>query len=151
MACVKPSRMHFLAQVAHTSSLPEALGPHLYLCLTTVSCLTSGLVLMVEMSELSKPEEDLQDSGEAQGPVEVPLLEAEMGESTFHLASNPPASSSAPVEALPQEILNEMMANLMKFLLLSYRAKELTSQAEMLKVFRGNQEYFPMVFRQTLQ
>ena len=32
------------------------------------------------MSELSKPEEDLQDPGEAQGPVEAHLLGAEAGE-----------------------------------------------------------------------
>ena len=121
MACVKPSRMHFLAQVAHTSSLPEALGPHLYLCLTSASCLTSGTVLVVEMSELSKLEEDLQDPGEAQIPVEVLLL-AELGEATSHLASYALASASAHVEALPQEILNGMMANLLKFLLFKYRA-----------------------------
>ncbi|KAB0354113.1 hypothetical protein FD755_023195 [Muntiacus reevesi] len=71
------------------------------------------------MSEVSKPEEDLQD----------------------------PASSSATVEALPQEILDGMMANLLKFLLLKYRAKKMTSQAEMLnKVLRDNQEHFPVVF-----
>ncbi|KAF4008364.1 hypothetical protein G4228_020088 [Cervus hanglu yarkandensis] len=99
------------------------------------------------MSELSKPEEDFQDPGEAQGPVEVPLLEAEVGEAASHLASYALGSSSANVEALPQESLDRMMANLLKFLLLKYRAKELTSQAEMLsKVLRDNQEHFPMVF-----
>ncbi|XP_065772514.1 melanoma-associated antigen 10-like [Muntiacus reevesi] len=99
------------------------------------------------MSERSKPEEDLQDPGEAQGPVEVPLLEAEVGESASHLASYALASSSANVEALPQEILDRMMANLMKFLLLKYRAKKMTSQAEILnKVLRDNQGHFPMVF-----
>nr|XP_020757535.1 melanoma-associated antigen 10-like [Odocoileus virginianus texanus] len=99
------------------------------------------------MSELSKPAEDLQDPGEAQSPVEVPHLEAEVGEASSHLTSYPPASSSAPVEDLPQEILDRMMTNLMKFLLLKYRAKELTSQVEMLnKVFRDNQEHFPVVF-----
>ena len=37
----------------------------------------------------------------------------------------------------------------MKFWLLKYRAKELTSQAEMLKkVIRDNQEHFPVVFSQ---
>ncbi|XP_065773166.1 melanoma-associated antigen 9-like [Muntiacus reevesi] len=101
------------------------------------------------MSELSKPKDDLQDLGEDQGPVEVPLLEAEVGESASHLASYPPASSSAPVEALPQEILHRMIGKLMKFLLLKYRAKELTSQEEMLnEVLRDNQEHFPVVFRE---
>ena len=152
MACVIPSRMHFLAEAALTSSLPEALGPHLYLCLTSVSCSTSGVVLVVKMSELSRPEEDLQEPGEAQGPVEVQLLAAEVGEAPSDLASYPPASCSTPVEPLPQEILNEMMANLMKFLLLKYRAKKLTSLAEMLNnVFRDNQEHFPVVFSQALE
>ncbi|XP_060993859.1 melanoma-associated antigen 8-like [Dama dama] len=101
------------------------------------------------MSERSKPEEDLQDPGEAEVSVEVPLLEAEVGESASHLTSYPPASSSAPVEAMPQEILDRMMANLMKFLLLKYRAKELTSQAEMLNtVLRDNQGHFAVVFRE---
>ena len=152
MACVIPSRMCFLAEAAHTSCLPEALGPHLYLCLISISCSTSGIVLVVKMSALSKPEEDLQDPGEAQGPVEAQPLGAEVGEAASHLASYHPASSSTPVEALPQEILDEMKANLMKFLLLKYRAKKLTSPAEMLnKVFRDNQEYFPVVFSQALE
>ena len=106
-------------------------------------------MLMVEMNELSKPEEDLQDPGEAQCPVEVTHLEAEVGEAASHLASYTPASSSIPVEDLPQEILDRMMTNLMKFLLLKYRAKELTSQVEMLNiVLRDNQEHFPVVFRE---
>ncbi|XDA90682.1 hypothetical protein R6Z07F_020288 [Ovis aries] len=75
-------------------------------------------MLVVKMSELSKPKEDLQDPGKAQGWVEAQLLGAEQGEAPPDLASYPPASSSSPGEALPQEALNEMMANLMKFLLL---------------------------------
>ncbi|XP_043315868.1 melanoma-associated antigen 10-like isoform X1 [Cervus canadensis] len=101
------------------------------------------------MSELSKPEEDLQDPGEAQGPVEVQLLEAEVGEAASLSASSPTVSSSAPGEALPQEALKEMITNLMNFLLLKYQAKEWTSQAEMLeKVLKDNQEHFRVVFRQ---
>ncbi|XP_043753694.1 melanoma-associated antigen 10-like [Cervus elaphus] len=69
---------------------------------------------MIRMTELSKPEEDLQDP-----------------------------------EALPQEALNEMVANLMKFLLFEYRAKEMASEAEMLKkVLRDNKEHFSVVFSQ---
>uniref|UniRef100_A0A8C6DTW9 MAGE domain-containing protein n=1 Tax=Moschus moschiferus TaxID=68415 RepID=A0A8C6DTW9_MOSMO len=98
---------------------------------------------------LSKPEEDLQDPGEAQGPVEVQRLGAEVGEAESPSASSATVSSSAPGEALPQEVLREMITNLMKFLLLKYSAKELTSQAEMLKkVLKDNQEHFPVVFRQ---
>ncbi|XP_055293649.1 melanoma-associated antigen 8-like [Moschus berezovskii] len=108
-----------------------------------------GIVLLVEKSELSKPEEDLQDPGEAQGPVEVQRLGAEVGEAEAPSASSATVSSSAPGEALPQEVLKEMITNLMKFLLLKYSARELTSQAEMLKkVLKDNQEHFPVVFSQ---
>ena len=104
------------------------------------------------MSELSKPKEDFQDPGEAQGPVNVQLLGAEAGVAVSASASSPTVSSLGTGESLPQEALNEMIASLMKFLLLKYQAKELTSQAEMLnKVLRDNQEYFPVVFNQASQ
>ncbi|KAI4554562.1 hypothetical protein MJG53_019861 [Ovis ammon polii x Ovis aries] len=104
------------------------------------------------MSELSKPEEDFQDPGEAQGPVNAQLLGAEAGVAASASASSPTVSSLGTGESLPQEALNEMIASLMKFLLLKYRAKEPTSRAEMLnKVLRDNQEYFPVVFSQASQ
>ncbi|MXQ98162.1 hypothetical protein E5288_WYG020472 [Bos mutus] len=104
------------------------------------------------MSELSKLKEDLQDPGEAQGPVEVQLLGAEVGKAASPSASSSTVSSSAPGEALPLQALKEMITNLMNFLLLKYRAKELTSQAEMLKkVLKDNQEHFPVVFRLALE
>ncbi|KAM7225302.1 hypothetical protein CapIbe_023279 [Capra ibex] len=71
-------------------------------------------MLVVEMIELNRLKEDLQDPGKAQGP----------------------------------EALNEMVANLVKFFLLKYLPKQLTSQAEMLKALRDNQEHFPVVFTQ---
>ncbi|XP_027388819.1 melanoma-associated antigen 10-like [Bos indicus x Bos taurus] len=93
------------------------------------------------MSELSKPEEELRT--QAQGPVEAQLLGPEAGET----ASAPP-----PVSALAPVALNEMVANLIKFLLLKYPAKELTSQVKMLKkALRDNQEHFPAVFSQASQ
>ena len=52
---------------------------------------------MVEMSDLSKPsktKEDLQDPGEAQAPVEVQLLGAEVGEAESPLASSEPGEGS---------------------------------------------------------
>ena len=104
---------------------------------------------MVEMVELSKLEEDLQDPGKAQGPVEAQLFGAEAGEAASPSASSPTVSCSALAEALPQEAVNKMVANLMKFFLLKYLAKQLTSQAEMLKkVLKDNQEHFPVVFSQ---
>ena len=54
-----------------------ARDPHLFPCLTPVCGLIPGIVLVVEMSELSKPEEDFPDPGEAQCPVNVQLLGAE--------------------------------------------------------------------------
>ncbi|CAI9150587.1 unnamed protein product, partial [Rangifer tarandus platyrhynchus] len=54
-----------------------------------------------------------------------------------------------PEPTLLWEALKEMKANLIKFLLFKYLAKELTSQAEILKkVLRDNQEHFPVVFSQ---
>ena len=129
-----------------------ARGPHLSPWLTPVCGLIPGITLVVEMSELSKPEEDFQDPGEAQGPVNAQLLGAEAGVAASASASSPTVSSLGTGESLPQEALNEMIASLMKFLLLKYRAKEPTSQAEMLnKVLRDNQEYFPVVFSQASQ
>ncbi|XP_055249733.1 melanoma-associated antigen 10-like isoform X2 [Moschus berezovskii] len=76
------------------------------------------------MSELNKPEEDFQDA----------------------------VSSLATGESLPKEALKRMITSLVKFLLIKYRAKELTSQAEIQnKVLRDNQEYFPEVFSQASQ
>ena len=46
-------------------------------CLTPVCGLIPGIVLEVEMSELSKPKENLQDPGEAQGREEAQFLGAE--------------------------------------------------------------------------
>ena len=129
-----------------------ARGPHLSPWLTPVCGLIPGITLVVEMSELSKPEEDFQDPGEAQGPVNAQLLGAEAGVAASASASSPTVSSLGTGESLPQEALNEMIASLMKFLLLKYRAKEPTSQAEMLnKVLRDNQEYFLVVFSQASQ
>ncbi|XDB66586.1 hypothetical protein ABFV05_020202 [Capra hircus] len=100
------------------------------------------------MIELSRLKEDLQDPGKAQGPVEAQLFGAEAGEAASPSASSPTVSCSALAEALPQEALNEMVANLVKFFLLKYLPKQLTSQAEMLKALRDNQEHFPVVFTQ---
>nr|CAI9689829.1 unnamed protein product [Rangifer tarandus platyrhynchus] len=110
------------------------------------------IVLVVKMSELSKPEEALQDPGKAQDPEEVQFLAAEWGEAASASASSPPVSSSAPVEALPQEAVNKMVANMVKFLLCKYRARKLTSYAELLNtVLRGNQEHYPVVFCQAVE
>ncbi|KAB0353187.1 melanoma-associated antigen 10-like [Muntiacus reevesi] len=105
------------------------------------------------MSELSKPEEALQGPGKAQDPEEAQLLGAEVGEAASRSsASSSPVSLSAPVAALPQEVVNKMVANMVKFLLCKYRARKLTSYAELLNtVLKGNQEHYPVVFCQAVE
>ncbi|XDB66578.1 hypothetical protein ABFV05_020194 [Capra hircus] len=73
---------------------------------------SQGIVLEVKMSELRKPKKDLQDPGEAQGPEEAQLLGAERGEAATPSASSRPISLCATEEALPQEALNKMVANM---------------------------------------
>ena len=154
MACGCPG-LWFSGEAVHSPSIHHPgpwyssvpICPHASLC-----GLIAGITLVVEMIELSKLEEDLQDPGKAQGPVEAQLFGAEAGEAASPSASSPTVSCSALAEALPQEALNEMVANLMKFFLHKYLAKQLTSQAEMLKkVLRDNQEHFSVVFTQASQ
>ncbi|CAM9159014.1 unnamed protein product, partial [Rangifer tarandus platyrhynchus] len=77
------------------------------------------------------------------------LLGAEAEVAASASASSLTVSSVATGEFLPPEALKEMKANLIKFLPFKYLAKELTSQAEILKkVLRDNQEHFPVVFSQ---
>ena len=115
MVCVRLPRTWFSAEAALILSLPQAPGPHLSPCLIPVCASILGIALGIEMSELSKPEEDLQDPGKAQDPEEEQLLGAEAGEAASALASFPPVSLAV---ALSQEALNEMLNNLMKFLAL---------------------------------
>lgn len=67
MACVCPPRVGFSAEAIHTPSLPQARGPHLSPCLTSVC----GLIpVMPGMSELHEESEaNLQDPREAESPV----------------------------------------------------------------------------------
>ena len=137
----RPHRMYFLAE-AHGPQCP----------LPPVCGLIPGIVIVVEMSELSKPKEDHQDPGEAQGPEEAQVLGAEAGEAAPPSASSPLVSSSATEEALSQEALNKMVANMVKFLLRKYRTKVPTSDAELLHaVLRDNQEHYPVVFRRAVE
>ena len=78
----------FLSQGPWSRSVP---------CITPVYGLILGIRLVVEMSDLSKPsktKEDLQDPGEAQGPVELTLLGYEVGESESPLSSYDPGEGS---------------------------------------------------------
>ena len=89
----RPHRMYFLAE-AHGPQCP----------LPPVCGLIPGIVLVVEMSELSKPKEDHQDPGEAQGPEEAQLLGAEAWEAASATASSLQVSCSALAEALPRKL-----------------------------------------------
>ena len=149
MPCVRPPRMWFSAEAPLILSLPQTYGPHLSSCLIPVCASVLGTALGIDMSELSKREEDLQEPGEAHNLEEEQLLGTEAGEAASASASSLPVSCSTLAEALSQEALNEMPVNLMKFLLFKYQAKELTSEAEMLKKdLRDNQKHFPVVFSQ---
>ncbi|KAB0340146.1 hypothetical protein FD754_023372 [Muntiacus muntjak] len=112
-------------------------------------------MLMVEMSELSKPKEDLQGQKQAQGPGEAWCMGAEAEEASTPLTSSCPVSSSSAVahaESLLKESLNVMTANLMGFLLLKDGIKEPISQAKMLNmVLRDNQAHFPVVLHKATQ
>ena len=108
MACVRPPRVRFSAEAAHTPSLLQAGGPHLSPCLTSVCGLIPGIMLMVKMSELSKPskpEENLQDPGEAQGPEEVQLLGTEAGKAASALASSPLSPAPPLWRPCPRKLL----------------------------------------------
>ena len=150
MACGCPG-LWFSGEAVHSPSIhhPGPWSSSVPICPHASLCgLIAGIMLVVEMIELSRLKEDLQDPGKAQGPVEAQLFGAEAGEAASPSASSPTVSCSTLAEALPQEALNEMVANLMKFFLHKYLAKQLTSQAEMLKALRDNQEHFPVVFTQ---
>lgn len=68
MASVRPPRVGFSAEVAQIPSLPEACGPHLSPCLTSVCGLIP--VIMSGMSKLHEESEaSLQDPREADSPV----------------------------------------------------------------------------------
>ena len=99
MAYVRLSQVHFSA---------EARGPHLSPCFTPVCGFITVILLVVEMCELtkpSKPEEDLQDPGEAQGPVGVQLLGAEAGEAASPSALSPQSPSLPLWKPCPRKLL----------------------------------------------
>ena len=86
--------MGFSAEDAHNHPLPQAQDPHLSPCLIPVCASIPGMSLGFEMSELSKPKEDLQCQNQAQDPVEVQLRGAEAEEASSPMTSSCPVSSS---------------------------------------------------------
>ena len=91
MACGCPG-LWFSGEAVHSPSIHHPgpwyssvpICPHASLC-----GLIAGITLVVEMIELSKLEEDLQDPGKAQDPEEEQLLGAEAGGGCIHLGLLP--------------------------------------------------------------
>ena len=98
MACGRPGCGFQLRLFRAPLSTIQACGPHLpparlRLLPPASGCgLIPGIGLMVDMSELSKLEEELRT--QAQGPLEVQLLGPEAGETA--IAPPPPVSGLAP-------------------------------------------------------
>ena len=104
-ACVRPHRVQFSVKAIHSPCLPQPgqLSPSVPL--PHFCGLIPGIVLMVEMTVLSKPEEDLQDPGEAQGPVGVQLLGVEAGEAASPSALSPQSPSLPLWKPCPRKLL----------------------------------------------
>ncbi|XP_068390242.1 melanoma-associated antigen 10-like [Eschrichtius robustus] len=104
------------------------------------------------MSELRQPEADLQAPVQAQGPVEAQLFGAEGEEAASPSPSSSSSSYPEDVDPLHLDPLPLKVADLVAFLLLKYRTKELTSKAEMLNiVFRDHWDQFPVVFSEACE
>lgn len=63
---------------------------------------------------------------------------------------SPSTSQALPnAESLPRNVIDDRVADLVEFLLLKYRTKELTTKAEMLSVvIKDYQDHFPEIFRE---
>nr|CAI9689449.1 unnamed protein product [Rangifer tarandus platyrhynchus] len=108
------------------------------------NCTLGGLTQATYRSPFKEP-----GSGRGSSSASAPGAPTRPQVAASASASSLTVSSVATGEFLPPEALKEMKANLIKFLLFKYLAKELTSQAEILKkVLRDNQEHFPVVFSQ---
>ena len=81
--------------------------------------------------------------------VASPMSESGDGPSSQNEES-PSTSQALPnAESLPRNVIDERVADMVEFLLLKYRTKELTTKAEMLNVvIKDYQDYFPEIFRE---
>ncbi|XP_040121230.1 melanoma-associated antigen 10-like [Oryx dammah] len=109
---------------------------------------------------LSSPEEELNDpsQGPSQNPpssllsptaVASPMSQSEDGSSS-QKEESPSTSQALPdAESLPRNVIDDKVADLVEFLLLKYRTKELTTKAEMLNVvIKDYQDHFPEIFKE---
>ncbi|XP_032330683.1 melanoma-associated antigen 8 isoform X4 [Camelus ferus] len=129
-----------------------ALGsPFVTPSLAPLGCPTPLIVPPVEMSELRKAAEDLQDPRDSRGLMDVQQMEAEQegGASPWSSSSSVSSSYSACAVSLLHDAQPSMVTDLVGFLLLKYHRKQPTTRAEMLSIFlREYQHHFPAVFSQ---
>ncbi|XP_020758762.2 melanoma-associated antigen 10-like [Odocoileus virginianus] len=80
--------------------------------------------------------------------VASPMSQSEDGPSSQE--ESPSTSQALPnAESLPRNVIDDRVADLVEFLLLKYRTKELTTKAEMLSVvIKDYQDHFPEIFRE---
>ncbi|XP_006087855.1 melanoma-associated antigen 10-like [Myotis lucifugus] len=75
---------------------------------------------------------------------------APLSQSSSNEGEGPSTSWALPgTESLPRSVINDKVADLVDFLLLKYRTKELTTRAEMLSsIIREHQDHFAVIFRE---
>ncbi|XP_006087851.1 melanoma-associated antigen 10-like [Myotis lucifugus] len=75
---------------------------------------------------------------------------APLSQSSSEEGEGPSTSWALPgTESLPRSVINDKVADLVEFLLLKYRTKELTTRAEMLSsIIREHQDHFAVIFRE---
>ncbi|XP_005871736.1 PREDICTED: melanoma-associated antigen 10 [Myotis brandtii] len=75
---------------------------------------------------------------------------APLSQSSSEEEEGPSTSWALPgTESLPRSVINDKVADLVEFLLLKYRTKELTTRAEMLSsIIREHQDHFAVIFRE---
>ncbi|XDA90649.1 hypothetical protein R6Z07F_020254 [Ovis aries] len=81
--------------------------------------------------------------------VASPMSQSEDGSSSQKEESLSTSEALPNAESLPRNVINDKVADLVEFLLLKYRTKELTTKAEMLNVvIQDYQDHFPEIFRE---
>ena len=84
-------------------------------------------------------------------PTAVASPMSESGDSPSSQKEESPSTSQAlpNAESLPRNVIDDRVADMVEFLLLKYRTKELTTKAEMLNVvIKDYQDHFPEIFRE---
>ncbi|KAM9669105.1 melanoma-associated antigen 10-like [Dama dama] len=84
--------------------------------------------------------------------VASPMSQSEDGPSSPKEESLSTSQALPNAESLPRNVIDDRVADLVEFLLLKYRTKELTTKEEMLSVvIKDYQDHFPEIFREALE